>query len=452
MGTTYKLKPEIIQLILERKKKNPALSCRHFTLTFKKEFNVRLSKSSVNAIFKDAGLSLPSGRRGLKKKALTPKLKPPQISIAPKELLEITSEPVAELREIPAPQTQSTELPGKETGEALLRAINFLFGNSNISGICRTIKILLADGTTRYLDGLNYTIWNTNVIPYDFGAPVFEVTRRLNLDSANDISWVFFMAPEGAISDDFIALISALKKNTVDKISLYGDTNIELMNLKPSQNKQIDLVFALWPWQLKECRLIRHIASFLPYLFSPTGFEYFAAEAEVEIKSKKAAGEGQVFYGYALKPSLDSKTELIVLSTYDKNKVTAQKVLGAYLEHWPNLKNTAHDFDEKLELFSFTSGAQQLFSPGATVGDEVLDAYLRWYIFPRAYRKVDFATMQERFYGIDSERLENNNYLLIKFKPVPGFAYLDDLAYACQRLNERLVVTPDNKKIWFSVK
>lgn len=63
MGVAYKLKPEVENYILELKKKKPELSCRGMAALVNERFNLALSKSSINAFIKKAGLSLPIGRR-----------------------------------------------------------------------------------------------------------------------------------------------------------------------------------------------------------------------------------------------------------------------------------------------------------------------------------------------------------------------------------------------------
>jgi hypothetical protein len=68
MGVTYKLKPEVKEFILEQKKLNPALGCRSLTALVENKFQVKLSKSSINAIIKGAGMSMPVGRRMKKTK------------------------------------------------------------------------------------------------------------------------------------------------------------------------------------------------------------------------------------------------------------------------------------------------------------------------------------------------------------------------------------------------
>lgn len=68
MGIVHKLKPEVRDFIIEQKKANPSLSCRSLTILVLEKLGVKVSKSSVNSIFQEVGLSLPVGRRPKKKK------------------------------------------------------------------------------------------------------------------------------------------------------------------------------------------------------------------------------------------------------------------------------------------------------------------------------------------------------------------------------------------------
>jgi len=68
MGVIYKLEPKVIDFILAQKKENPALSCRKLVESIKGSFQLEVSKSSVNKVLKNSGLSMPVGRRKTKRK------------------------------------------------------------------------------------------------------------------------------------------------------------------------------------------------------------------------------------------------------------------------------------------------------------------------------------------------------------------------------------------------
>ncbi|MDD5166734.1 MAG: helix-turn-helix domain-containing protein [Candidatus Omnitrophica bacterium] len=102
MGVKYKLQPEIGDFVLERKKAEPSISCRQLATLVLDKFKIEISKSSVNSIIKNAGLSMPVGRRQKKKRRrlgpvnLALEIKPGSpLAIVPEEPTEIPAqEPV----------------------------------------------------------------------------------------------------------------------------------------------------------------------------------------------------------------------------------------------------------------------------------------------------------------------------------------------------------------------
>lgn len=162
MGVVYKLKPEIKNWLLEKKRAHPALSCRGLVSLIEEEFKIRVSKSSINSLFKEAGLSMPVGRRQKKRRRKFPlsgftqetggKMElplalmgpqaekllpaPPPASEAPKEIPPaLQPERVGEIPEqIPAEMLQKIH----SSGVILLKATDYLIGGSY--HICEIIR------------------------------------------------------------------------------------------------------------------------------------------------------------------------------------------------------------------------------------------------------------------------------------------------------------------------
>lgn len=68
MGVIHKLKPEVLNFILENKQQDSTLSCRSLTQLILEKLQIKVSKSSINRIFKEHKLSMPIGRRQKHKK------------------------------------------------------------------------------------------------------------------------------------------------------------------------------------------------------------------------------------------------------------------------------------------------------------------------------------------------------------------------------------------------
>ena len=116
MGVIHKLKPEVIKFILDNKQANPHLSCRSLAALLLEKFQVGVSKSSINAIFKENNLSMPTGRR------LNPKKKKFILPVLPviEEVKDITLmpqpiEPILEQDDKQATElTQANEIAREE--------------------------------------------------------------------------------------------------------------------------------------------------------------------------------------------------------------------------------------------------------------------------------------------------------------------------------------------------
>jgi len=65
MGVVYKLKPEVVDYIIQHKRDTPKVSCRLLADLASEKFKVTVSKSSVSAILKSASLNSPVGRRSV---------------------------------------------------------------------------------------------------------------------------------------------------------------------------------------------------------------------------------------------------------------------------------------------------------------------------------------------------------------------------------------------------
>ncbi len=63
MGVIHKLKPEVVQFIVQKKKDLPQVSCRKMADFIRTTFELSLSKSAINNILQRSTLSSPVGRR-----------------------------------------------------------------------------------------------------------------------------------------------------------------------------------------------------------------------------------------------------------------------------------------------------------------------------------------------------------------------------------------------------
>lgn len=424
MGVVYKLKQEVINFILEEKKAQPNISCRKLTLKIQEKFQTKVSKSSINKIFKNAGLSMPVGRRIKKRRIRMDIAKPLLLNQLPKE--------------------------EKCPISIILKSAEYLIGGSDLREV-RCFKINLSDNSEVYLDGQLHSVWENREIPFDFSTTYCSAKSYID-------KLVLFTAPGyNEPPEAFFNLIKGLTEGDkkLSKITLYNNKLEELENTPFSNSENLGLVFGLWPWQFITCRNIKNFGEFRPYHFAPLSKDFYIAELELSL-TQPIAQKQVTLKGFALKKCREDNINLLILGDLHNQADKPEHMVELYLSHWPNIEEGFQDFSHKIELFSYnieSQGVMSLDSTDLAKLDqlELSDSYVRWYFLPKDYRKLDFLATKKRFYDLEADLIPEQSYVLVKFKLPPEYPHLKDLTYACHRMNERQIISPDKKRLWFLV-
>lgn len=255
MGVIYKIRPEVKNWIIEKKRTVPSLSCRGLVSLFENEFNLKISKSSINYIIKNAGLSMPVGRRLRKRRRKAIAVVQPQLESpieTPLQLPLLTQiENAAEASvqacpevspEIPAPtQAQAPETPIEtpkqiqpelsieataqvpseilekmlSSGIILLKAADYLIGGANY--ISETIKNRLRITDKNLLAKIESLIY----------APLLPLSEELTQAYLKELEAIRPFAPDilrflsGILTD-----VRSIKINLSDGDALYLDAQL----------------------------------------------------------------------------------------------------------------------------------------------------------------------------------------------------------------------------------
>lgn len=425
MGVIYKLKPDIINFVLEEKRKNASLSCRGMITILQEKFQIKVSKSSVNSIFKNSGLSMPVGRRAKRKRQKrveAPKaieFKPE--SLLPKEIPQVKPEPV--IKEAGISLTESS-------GVILLKAADYLLGGSNAilevikshltqqneeallrlkhlitmylfelgekraSGQealnsylnelqivktivpdmqqaifnslqeARGIKLDFLGGGSVYLDGQLHTVWASSHTPFDFSSTLYNTSGYIKNVFAKDAPLVLFTAPGyDSPSKEFFDLMLGFEglKKRVVRVILFGNRFEELEVITLGPSES-RRGFVFCLWPWQFVDF-RKVDKLAEY--KPCYLESLNRElhvAEAEISLFQPIDNKRVtLKGYALKTSLNQKVRLIILSNIT-GTLTKEEMLNLYFTRWPNLEEGFEDFSRKIELFTYTQDSRRFFS------------------------------------------------------------------------------------------
>jgi hypothetical protein len=590
MGVTYKLRDEVKEFIIGEKKANPHLSCRGLEEHIEKKFQIKVSKSSINALIKEAGLSAPVGRRAKKRRAriVMPALpmllenKLPQEEIIPdshkieEERLKKETELIRLIEEEKVKQEEHIRLEAERidreekeaarkkeevealrlerekweklareeeerrvkeskavgllpeitsTGWVLLDAADCLVGASSkisdsiqrslnvedntviikvknllyssmlsserqnvldrLPGIdiqaegfsiinasfqeARCAKLLFDDNTTAYLDGQFYSVWSTPHIPYDFSNPLYNLKKLLNRYFYEDSPFIVFNAPGYDIpSPEFIRFLLSLGMNygNISRIVLYGNKLEEIGDFALPAAKKHFFIFGLWPWQFKEYRKVNKIGEFRQLRLEELRRDFYIADIDMVI-SHPSFKEKVTLRGAALKPGIDEKIELVILTNMPPESISAEGLALKYLQDWPSPEDAFEDYNRKIELFTYTADSQRFFShktilpPAEGPKDlaallsnylKALDSYVKWHFLPSGYEDSDFLMMKERFYDLKVTNVEKGEgWRRFTFKAPEEYAHLKDLKYIIKRLNEKAISGVDGTRFYFDL-
>jgi hypothetical protein len=324
------------------------------------------------------------------------------------------------------------------------------------------IKIDISDGESVYLDGQLHSLWSTPHIPFDFGLPIYQIKDFLNKCFWEDKPAVIFNAPGyDTPSKEFFNFLLGLglEGKKIINLATYGHKLEVLESSGLQQNQKRFVIFGLWPWQYTGQRKVKKIGQFQPFVFEMTGAEFYLAEVEIEL-SQPQLQNTLTFCGCALKTSPAEKTRLVILSNLTPETASPAYLANRYLKHWPNLEEAFTDYSHKIELFTYTAGAQRFF-PAENIRFEAadirkfladylaaLDLYVKWHFLPDGFENTDFSLMKEQFYGLKVTLRKRKDSLLAVFHPAVGYRFQKQLEYACRRINEREIIFPEGLRLW----
>lgn len=508
MGVIYKFKKEVIDYITEKKKKDPAISCRKLVSLVKQEFNKKVSKSSINSVIKGSGLSMPVGRRcvleqgsyefksaGIFFLKAADWLLGGSLSIAetvnkclgfndPGILSKIEYLIYGNLFEFDSNKGNAADLSFCGlTAESInieedmqayllhLQTVKELCPGITriISGLSKEIhglKLNLTDKSVIYLDGQLHTVWPSPKIPNGFSATLYDGKRCIKKIFLENNPLVLFMSPgyNAPTAEFFDFILSLNGQKSISSIVLLDNnlTEIETMPLQDISHKHF-VIFGIWPWQFGQYREIKSMGEFKPFYYIPADKNYYIAETVIEF-SQHNGNKRIILNGCVLKKTLKGKEILSIYTNLSFEQLKPEEIAAIYLNKWPNLEEGFINFSRSIENFvrgskdkAFLDIEKFSVNPSLSI-KKVLDSYLiildsfvRLNFLPDRYEKDDFAAIKDKFYDLKGIWTVRRNEVIIKFSPSAGYSNIKELKYVCNRVNERNAFINGGKKLWLLV-
>lgn len=509
MGVVYKLNPEVKEFVIEKKKTSPHLSCRKLSPLIKEAFQIKLSKSTINSIIKESGLSLPVGRRRKIIKqpdnfalgtyllkaadalaggvdcfatAIKESLKSNDADILAKTEFLLYAPLFGKLENL-ASHSESgiwALIDKKIDRESIksylidmqrLKELPSLLSKEilSVTREVRCVEISLQDKPLGYFDGQLHTIWATDKIPCAFSTNINDLNNYITRYFEDKAPFIFFMAPgyEEPPKEFFDFLLNFASTETKNyKFTYHNCKANEITSQDIKQDKKGCYIFGLWPWQYNKFRTVKDIGEFRKTHFRELKKDFYIAKSEVEL-FQQALNKKITLRGCALKVNSQDNTKLIILTNLPGDKFSLEYIAENYLYRWPNLEETLQDFSRKMELYTYKPETKEIIEKKISELQNnlsldifsVFNSYLNYlklsnvkYFFPLGYEKEDFSVIKERFYDLRATIKQQKDVIQLTFLPENSYKYLNDLEYACFRVNERNVIFHNGKRLWCSVR
>jgi hypothetical protein len=508
MGVIYKLRAEVQEYIIEQKKVNPTLGCRELSKIASEKFNTAISKSSVNSLLKDAGLSSPLGRKRKKKRgALEIRnagllfLRCADYILGGSELItktmrSHTKEKSSQIQAIvdyllyqPLFDNKSPfPLPPADDFLAILHpkispdylkmitdlceenkdALTSLsYGLSTLPREISHLTIAAPQGKKYFLDSQRHTLWATPKIPAPLASYPDRCREEVLPFVKGNAPLVLFMAPGyDSPSQEFFDLISSFTKGTEGiaalQLNMLDNAEGESLPLEPLSPRAI--VFALWPWQFlanRDTKVIGDYREFTPICLQK---KFLIAPAEVTLTQSQSK-TSLTLKGCALKDPGQEQPRLIVLTNRLDGHTRLETLADTYLNKWPNLEETFQDLSRKIKNATVAKDTPQRYFSSSlskegkgnlgltgilTTYLAVLEDFMKWYFLPAETNTFGSPSAKKDFYALDGQVKKQNNAFAFSFLPPQTYPFKKEIEYACRRINEMNILM-ENKKLWLEV-
>lgn len=443
----YKLRAEIKEFILQKAKERPELGCRKLAGLIQETFQANLSKSTISSVLKSAGLNQAIGRRRIHPKAPPapiPVIQNPEAISQPKETEPLPTESqesqVCGIWFLKAAELCLGGIPGAEDAHSPenIKAITPQLFSELVSRSSEVLalKFILEDHGFFFLDAGCHSIWTTERIPQRLSVGLHKTKACINeciLSSRQPLilqAAPGFDAPTPALLNFIDAFQAEKPGKAIKSIELYSADNLLIDTIKIAQRQEKrHFIIGLWPWQYKN----RDFGLTLRLL---------------SIKAR------------------DDRNKLDIITNLEPDRQGDHELIGHYSTHWSSLELGYQNFLEEIGHFIRSpktqvrdkypilpnSGEDLTYEQLLSFWRLILNSYCQRHFFPLSYQDMDFLVLQERFYHLRGTINSSTSTFQVKFELPNDFPYLNDLLYACQRVNEADIYLEDGRKLRFEAK
>jgi hypothetical protein len=483
MGIVYKITKEIQDFIISQKKSNPSLSCRALSNLVQQSFQAAISKSAINLVLKNNGLSSGVGRKPKtrdKKEYLSididcagafllkgieeqlslsvilrqfsrnafPRLNSKTLEYKNNVALYwpvFCPEGLDKLNAYAGPGLWQLASAGRKFSKSSI--IKYLDKIEELDIVANIIKGLELgeeyvyfwamhpkQGQPFYIDPGCHLIWlKPKGIPASYSLPIIKAE-----DLARDLLFnnkplvLLSSLPYKPLSNELAAFLSAWSAdsgNQIKAVSFLDANGAELSRIDKIPTRRRDFIFAGLPWQLAQLQL-----KYLKREPNPLKIDLFADEfllESTEIDFLQPIENKHVKLRIIALLSLASQPRLYLVTNIPATEKSAAEVALTYLNRWPYLEESFENMLKKIELINY---------PQLAKGYNISNINKLGSILPK--EKVSFQRLlmhslehlnnlcQSRFFPLSYQKALTFSEMRARFYNLPGrVTQTDDLLH-----------------------
>ncbi len=495
MGKTYKLKPYLVKFIKKQKLNNPALSCRSLSSIINRKFDIKVSKSSINKLFIELGLSQPPGRRAIKIESGSSTILDNMgiILLKAADLSLGLSDYLVSLVTLHLRERNKKQVRLKNDIILFYRLVSnkFIEPKTDIQksvkfaseGICSSRALYayltrLQAVTSLYSDFIDSipsflkTISGIKIVGNKGSIFVDSSIKSVIFDgrsSSRDI--VTYYKISNYINEEILkkncplVILSSNSMNVFQEVvcNFLGSTRIKAINFVDSNGKEVEIlpvennplnaVIGLFPQDFATEQNIKPITSFKSVEDS-LGNIKFIAEGQTTF-TQQLVNKRVTLRSIVVRSSVLGMEELILLTNIDQSKMSAEDIFKLFIGQWSNPQDAYYQMNsQKNNLNNQLSKADNILIYNKLGEDsifdiilEILNYYFQKLFFSPSWKVRGLAFMKENFYSLPGTVKTTSHNQQISLKIKRNHSFLTEIGSACERINQSNLKNQQKRKL-----
>ena len=330
-------------------------------------------------------------------------------------------------------------------------------------------RFVLKDGSNFFIDGQTASCWKN--IQKNFSVSLVKATDCL-ARILNNVQTVVLcsISPKetGKIQEtrhifDFIYAFENVQSKKIQKVELLDEEGQILGDFDKIPHIKRDFIAGVWPWEGLFQRFldVKKVSREGKIDHTVTGQDLNFKEIVLKYGSETRP---VMVRGIVLSEIFLSVPFVVLLTNMDEEKVSAEDIVQRYCQRWPHMEkgcgfSIIKDIGRWGEDFSTESSSfWNVFLSDIPYGRDpvwlaveqlsmLLDRFAKQQFFPENCQKMDFYTMQNRFYNLSGRVFNTEDNARIEICIPEDYPYLDDLDFAAQRVNESGILDFSDRRI-----